>query len=234
MGVSGPMKIPPQLPAPHFRKVEDQAGQKVMRAIHSGGNVNAFAAALCLLAMSWFLPISSLQAIFWLQMIWTLFFLFCAVSYASRAYEFFVEDYNARTTLAFANDESQTISGADSVIAGLPELAQASMLNNPNERIIGTLDDEPVFAPPGTTFVKYVGMQGSQKTISFVASNILHILNTQAHITEDHDHEEIEIESGDETDWEELADSEELASFDFSQTMKLDEYALEGGIFNDR
>lgn len=228
------MKIPPQLPAPHFKKVEDQAGQKVMRAIHSGGNVNAFASALCLLFMSWFLPTSSLEALFWLQMIWTLFFLYCATAYAWRAYVFFIEDYNARTTLAYANDESRTISGADSKISGLPELAAAGMLNNPNERMLGVLDGEPVFTPSGTTFVKYCGQQGAGKSTTYVVLNTLHLLNTQAHFTENHDHADVEVEDPEDDDWEEIIDSQELENFDYAERLAPDAFALEGSLFHAR
>lgn len=226
------MKIPPQLPAPIIRRSVDQAGQKVLFPIHTGGNVNAFATSICVLIMTWVLPTSSLAPVFWVQAALFLFFFYCAGVYGYRAYEAFVEDYGARTTLAYANDESKVIDGADSRFATLSDLFETGMLTSTNERIVGAFEGYPVFTPPMTTFVKYVGMQGSGKTTGYVFTNILHLLNTKAHFTEAHDHQEgieddidaVFDEVLDAGDWDEIRES--------TSNDDHDAFSLEGELFN--
>ncbi len=227
------MRIPPHLPSPWFRKAENKADQKVTRIVSFAGNVNALAASICILLALKFWPNHWLSIIYWAQASGVVVLSYCAFQYAWRAYEYYLDDYTQRCSFVDANDKSKTVQGADSGISGLAELKAAGMIGNANERIIGTLEGVPINTPQGTTFCKYSGMQGSQKTIGFVIPNLLHMANTVAHFTSDHDHQFTEIETEDGEDWEDAIDEAELAAFDAAQTAPIDPFAIEGELFHD-
>lgn len=122
------MSIPPKLPAPFFRRSENKADQKVTRTISFASNINALAGSLCALTALQCWPDSPTPWISWTQTAGTSALAYCAYVYVWRAYEFALEDYTQRCSFIDANDESKTIQGADSKIAGLAELDAAGMM----------------------------------------------------------------------------------------------------------
>lgn len=230
------MNIPPHIPAPWFSKAQNKHDQMVTRVVSFSGNVNSLAAAICLLLALKCWPTSLFDILWWLQAAGMALLLYCAVRYALRAYEAYLEDYTGRCSFVDANDTSKTIQGADSGIDGLRELKAAGMIGNANERILGVENGVPINSPSGTTFCKVVSKQGAGKTTGYATINTIHMANTVAHFTAEDDHEPVEIESNDGSDWEDQIDLEELAAFDAAQTQpeNFDEFQLEGEVFRDQ
>lgn len=188
--------IPPVLPVFQTQKLERYGDKDSARQISVMGNINAFAAGVLLIAGGWVIPFDPYSVLFWPRGALLAFILYCAGAYAHRAYFGFLTNLTERQKVAFNNDETRTIAGADARWATLSDLAAASMLDNPNERFLGMIEGpngehEPVFAPPGTTFVKYVGKQGSGKTTTYICTQIIHLMNTVGRFTKSDEHADI-------------------------------------------